>query len=407
MSEDTFLIGRTVVPAKSYPNTLQKLAKHFWYANERSNIIALADEMELKKEIIVLCVTDENNKPLGIIKREELFLLLGKRFGREVMSKDTAGISAETVWVYPGESNILNIMENLRGQTAKPAESTLLQQSTNNSAALSEKNDYIVLVDSGGLFSGIVSIRDIASYMVELTNEDIALASILQERFVANVDEISQLKVSVDAWWSPAKGVGGDFYSIRRIGKDKFFAALCDISGKGVSAALVVSIVWGFLRAHDMQGNLQTMLTSLNSAILSSFHREKYLTGFFLVYDSGKKQLQIADMGHSHSIFLREAKPLSLKKAFVNIPLGIDEDMEPVIFAFPALPGDTLLVYSDGIPEQDNPTGDEFGEKRLLALLSETLAKGKILSETLPAALEKFRQHIPQNDDMTFLAFRF
>ncbi|MCL1817366.1 MAG: SpoIIE family protein phosphatase [Spirochaetaceae bacterium] len=398
MAEDTALIGRADAPAKSYPNTLQRLAKHFWYAYENSGILPLADELELRQEITVLCVVDQARKPVGIIRREDLFLRLGKRFGRDVMSKDTVGGSAETAWVYPGESNILHIFEQLRGRTAETRQVP---------EPPSERNECIVLADSQGIFSGILSLRDVDAYMVELTNEDIALASLLQERFLANADEITRLEVSVDAWWSSAKGVGGDFYSIRRISADKFFAALCDVSGKGVAASLVVSIVWGFLKAHAMHGGLQALLASLNAAVLSCFHREKYLTGFFLVYDAKRKLLRVADMGHSHALFLRDGRSLSLKKTRVNLPLGIDEDMEPSVYAFSVMPGDTLLIYSDGIPEQDNPAGEEFGEQRLFSLLAETVAQGKVFSETLPRALEEFRRHTPQHDDMTFLMFRF
>ena len=401
MTENATLIVRADASVKSYPNTLQRLAKHFWYACANSSILKLADELESRPEISVVCITDENRKPIGIIRREDLFLRLSKRFGREVMSQDTALSCVETPLVYPGEHNILHISEHLHERTAET------KGAPEESEAGNGKTDSIVLVDSQGAFSGMLSLRDVASYMVELTNEDIAMASLLQERFLANADRITQLEVSVDAWWSSAKGVGGDFYFIRRISADKFFAALCDVSGKGVAAALVVSIVWGFLRAHSMQGSLQNLLASLNTAVLNSFHREKYLTGFFLVYDAGKRLLRVADMGHSHTLFLRKGQLISLKKTRVNLPLGIEEELHPAVYALSAQPGDTLLIYSDGIPEQDNPAGEEFGEQRLLALLAETVTQGKALSETLPKALEEFRQHTPQHDDMTFLMFRF
>ncbi|MDR2702099.1 MAG: serine/threonine-protein phosphatase, partial [Spirochaetaceae bacterium] len=227
------------------------------------------------------------------------------------------------------------------------------------------------------------------------------------ERLLTNTDEIKQLQVTVDAWSSSAKGVGGDFYFIRKISDNRFFASLCDVSGKGVTAALVVSIVWGFLRSCDMHKGLKKILESLNSSIISSFHLEKYLTGFFLIYDAETRQLQAADMGHSHTLYVRNGQNASMKKIRGNLPIGIEPDIKPMVYSLPVQDGDTLVIYTDGITEQDNPAGEEFGEERLTALVRKAAVQNKPLSEILPKALDNFRQNTPQHDDMTFLLFRF
>jgi len=211
----------------------------------------------------------------------------------------------------------------------------------------------------------------------------------------------------VDSWCCSAKGIGGDFYFIRKISDTKFFASLCDVSGKGVTAALVVSIVWGLLQNFNMQKGLKELLKNLNSSIIRSFHLEKYLTGFFLIYDTESRILQIADMGHAHALFLRKGRKVSIQKSRVNLPIGVEIELEPMVFSFPVQPGDTLVIYTDGISEQDNPAGEEFGETRLVSLIQEVIAHKKNLSGLLPKALEEFRQNTPQHDDMTFLQFRF
>ena len=386
-------------PVKSYPNTLQRLARHFWYAGKDKNILELADELEQRPEIAVICITDEKRRPLGIIRREQLFLLLGKRFGRDIMSRDSTGECAEAVPVYAGERNILAVFELLREQNGEQAGRSVNKRD--------KRNEYLLLIDSQGVFSGILSLQDVADYMAEMTNDDIAQASLLQERLFFNADEIKQLRVNVDAWWSSAKGVGGDFYFIKKISDRHFFASLCDVSGKGVTAALVVSIVWGFLRSYNIHKGLKDLLINLNASIISSFHMEKYLTGFFLFYDTGSRQLRVADMGHAHSVFLRNGKNVSLKKTRVNLPVGIEFDINPLICSFQVQSGDTLLIFSDGIPEQDNLAGEEFGEDRLINLLQEAVKQNKPLNKILPKALEDFRQNTPQHDDMTFLLFRF
>jgi len=387
MITETVLIAGIKKPVKTYPNTLQRLAKQFWYTERHGNILEFADELERQADITAVCITDEQQHPIGIIRREQLFLALSKRFGREVMTRKTVMDCMENALVFSADANILLVQEQLRG--------------------ISGKNNYIVLVDSGGVFSGILSLQDVSDYMVEMTNEDIALASLLQERFLSNTDSIENFNISVDTWWSSAKGVGGDFYFIKKTEENRFFASLCDISGKGVAAAMVVSMVWGFMRGHTMRNGLRELLTSLNESIVSSFRMEKYLTGFFMIYDHRERLLRIADMGHAHTVFLRGGKNLSLKKSQGNLPIGIEPEINPAIFNIPIESGDVLLIYSDGICEQDNPDGEEFGEKRIVALTKHAEKSGKKLSEILPQALDEFRLHTPQRDDMTFILFRF
>jgi sigma-B regulation protein RsbU (phosphoserine phosphatase) len=233
------------------------------------------------------------------------------------------------------------------------------------------------------------------------------MAGLLQKRFLASADEISGKGVEVNAWSLSAKGVGGDFYFIKDLGGNRFFAALCDVSGKGIAASLVVSMAWGFLRAYTITEDLAGLVTNLNSSIVSTFHMEKYLTGFFMIYDSGKRQLHFADMGHSHQVLLRGASFHTLEKAGINIPVGIEPDIKPALFHIGIQPGDALLVYTDGITEQDNPEGEEFGHRRLFKLTLQSYVKEKNLSALLAPALEDFRKNTPQRDDMTCLFFRF
>ncbi|MDR2210129.1 MAG: serine/threonine-protein phosphatase, partial [Spirochaetaceae bacterium] len=85
----------------------------------------------------------------------------------------------------------------------------------------------------------------------------------------------------------------------------------------------------------------------------------------------------------------------------------IEARIKPVIFRLGIRPGDALLVYTDGITEQDNPEGEEFGNERLLKLAFQSRAGGTALDTLLAPALEDFRKNTPQRDDMTSLFFCF
>jgi sigma-B regulation protein RsbU (phosphoserine phosphatase) len=380
-------------PLRSYPNSIQRLARYFTSVPADEKIADLADFLDKDRLIFAVCVVDASSRPLGIIRRDKLFLLLGKRFGWDLMGRRMVREITEEAPVYPGETNILTVSQFF-------------------SAALRDGspelgNSFIVLTGGGGAFTGMLSFQDLSNYFVDMTSRDIALASLLQERFLASADEIPGARIRVNAWSLPAKGVGGDFYFIKNLGPNRFFAALCDVSGKGIAASLVVSMVWGFLRAAPLRGGLARLIADLNLLVISTFRMEKYLTGFFMIFDQEKKQLQFADMGHAHNVFLRNGGINDLEKARVNLPLGLEPDIQPQTFRIAVQTGDALLIYTDGITEQDNPGGQEFGDRRLLELARRSLPGAGNLERLLVPALEDFRKTTPQRDDMTFLFFRF
>jgi sigma-B regulation protein RsbU (phosphoserine phosphatase) len=378
---------------RSYPNSIQKLARYFKAVPADETIAVLADTLDRDRGITAVCVVDEQQRPLGIIRRDKLFLLLGKRFGWDLMEKRPVREICEEAPVFPGDANIFTVSQFL---------SAALKEGT-----LETGNSFMILTGSDGTFTGMLSFQDLSNYFVDMTNGDIAMASLLQERFLASADEVSDKVAAVNAWSLPAKGVGGDFYFMKNLGGRRFFAALCDVSGKGIAASLVVSMVWGFLRAHPLRGGLADLIDNLNVSMVSTFHMERYLTGFFMIYDAEKKQLQLADMGHSHTVLLRDNTFHALKKTRVNLPVGLDPSIKPVLFRIGIQAGDALLIYTDGITEQDNPEGEEFGDHRLLELVLQSRTEGKDLDALLVPALEAFRQHTPQRDDMTCLFFRF
>jgi sigma-B regulation protein RsbU (phosphoserine phosphatase) len=384
--------GFSGTPVRSYPNSIQKLARHFMSVPGDRTIGSLADDLEKEGRIPVVCVVDPSSRPLGVVRRDKLFLLLGRRFGRELIGRDRVEEIAEGAPVFSGETTILALSRLLSASGDKGAE---------------PENDYIILTGAEGVFTGMLSFRDLSNYFVDMTNRDIAAASLLQERFLANADEIAGMGVGVESWSLAARGVGGDFYFIKRLGEHRFFAALCDVSGKGIAASLVVSLVWGFLRAHTIREGLAALLADLNASMISTLHMEKYLTGFFLIHDAAEGRFQFADMGHSHGVFIRNQTVHRLEKAGVNLPLGVEPDIRPRIFRLGVKPGDALLIYTDGITEQDDPAGEEFGDERLFKLALESRSGGGDLAALLIPGVDNFRKTTPRRDDMSYLFFKF
>ena len=366
---------------RDYGNTVLKAARHRHFAPRDITAAALADELGKRPQIEVLALLDSDHHPAGLITREGLFSLLGKPFGREVLGRTQA-------WELAGQAPVLDWHTSIF--------------SAGNRDGV-EAAPYRILVDSEGRFRAILSSRDLAEHLSRITEEDIELAGRLQERLEAGNEILSSSLYGFEAWSRLAKGVGGDFWYTKKLEGDAVFFALCDVSGKGVAASLVVSLVWGMLRMYDFQKGLSSLLVSLNEALVATFHLEKYLTGFFGVYDPKTGVLEAADMGHAHALVFRGGRARRLGSNNRNLPIGVEPMLNPLIHRWHLMPGDALFVYSDGIPEQENPAGMELGEQRLAGFVLETLKSGRTLRETLPTALDRHRGTAPQQDDMSFI----
>jgi len=196
-------------------------------------------------------------------------------------------------------------------------------------------------------------------------------------------------------------------YFVRDLEGGGVFAALCDVSGKGVAASIIVAMVWGFLKAFDFRKGLRELIVNLNQTVVSTFHMEKYLTGFFMIYKPGENKLLCADMGHSHVFFIRNHRIAPVRGKKLNFPVGIEYDISPSLMKISLKPEDTLVVYSDGIVEQEDHGNNEFGEEQLARFLVDNISSGESLKTAFPLIIDEFRGNVPQHDDMSFLRFHF
>lgn len=366
---------------RDYGTTVLKAARHRHYASKEITAAALADELGERPDVEVLALLESDHRPVGLITREGLFALLGKPFGREVLGRTQA-------WELAVQAPVLDWHTSIFSAGTRDGAATV---------------PYRILVDSEGRFRAVLSTRDLNEHLSRITEEDIELAGRIQERLESGNEVLQGEQYKFEAWSRPAKGVGGDFWFTKKLQGGEIFFALCDVSGKGVAASLVVSLVWGMLRMYDFRKGLSCLLVSLNEALVATFHLEKYLTGFFGIYDPNTGVLEAADMGHAHALVFREGQARKPGANGRNLPIGVEQAIDPVLQRWRLKRGDALFVYSDGIPEQENPEGSELGERRLAGLVLGILRRGRSLRETLPAALEQHRGAAPQQDDMSFI----
>jgi sigma-B regulation protein RsbU (phosphoserine phosphatase) len=143
---------------------------------------------------------------------------------------------------------------------------------------------------------------------------------------------------------------------------------LTDVSGKGMSAALLGASLHAAVRSNALAGvGCGEVLAKVNSLIFETTAPERFATVFFAVYDPATKKLTYANAGHCPPILMRGKECRQLKS--LTPPLGILRTIPAVEGTVELCPGDWLLIFSDGIPEASDAQEEEFGEQRLVEAL--------------------------------------
>jgi len=206
----------------------------------------------------------------------------------------------------------------------------------------------------------------------------------------------------------PARGVGGDYYDFLDLGYGKIGIALADVAGKGIAAALVMSVVQASLRslAETDGAALADLAAKMNRLLYRSTGTSSYATFFYARFDEERRELRYVNAGHNPPYLLRNSGEME------ELPAG-----GLVIGMFPAAryeeaalqlrPGDVLIVFSDGVPEAHNPEDEEFGEDRLKDLLRKTacLSVNEMATRILDE-LKDWMRDAPQFDDLTFILMK-
>ena len=219
---------------------------------------------------------------------------------------------------------------------------------------------HYVLVDAVDSFKGIVTTQDLLMYALREHQRELQLAETIQGRLVQPSIAIDDGTVALACASVMARGVGGDFYSVKKIDSNRWFFCLCDISGKGISAALVTAVLSGFLDNEQFIDPLETILKRLNKTLLDTFKLEKFLTGMFARFDARTGLLEYCDMGHSYFFTLQNGMTQQISREADNMPLGLVAGIPVTTRALRLEPGTVLAVVSDGIMEQKNRKGKLF-----------------------------------------------
>ncbi len=287
-------------------------------------------------------------------------------------------------------------MAELRARVHNILEVRLLHQETKNYSRVLEET-----VRELEASREVIRLKTLAER--ESSERELALAQQTQEsllpRFLPQFENFH-----VRAFNSPTRYVGGDFYDFLQLSPGEWMGVLADVSGKGISAALLSSMVLGALSMEFHSGTQpQMVLNRVNRLLCEKSLPHQFVTLFlFLLCPDGTGQFLSA--GHNPAYLFHAATGKIEELASDGFFLGMFDFADYPSHALQLQKGDILVVYSDGLTDAHNPREEMFGEERLLRIIRQEAPSGSHgLEQEFLKAIEEFTQGAPQTDDITFV----
>lgn len=204
-----------------------------------------------------------------------------------------------------------------------------------------------------------------------------------------------------------AREVGGDYYDFLDLGRERLGLVIGDISGKGIAAALLMANLQANLRSQCAMASdhPQRFLQSVNQLLYSNTSDSAYATLFFAAYDDRRRCLRYANCGHVSALLHRRDQTIERLDSTCTV-LGLFKEWDCFVEERTLFPGDTLVLYTDGVTESFNDADEEFGEQRLIETL--TRHHHRPSPDLLTAIVDEVRKFSPreQHDDITLIVAR-
>jgi serine phosphatase RsbU (regulator of sigma subunit) len=249
---------------------------------------------------------------------------------------------------------------------------------------------------------------------------ELALAAQVQRRLLPDMPPAT-LGLEIAAWCEPAREVGGDCYDFLALDDGTFVLAMADVSGKGISAALLTSVVQAAFRAQSMASALHRqspseMMTAMNRLLCASLSPEKFVTCFVGQLDVQRNRFTYVNAGHGPPLLFRSNRKGNGAHETSGAPLQLTAG-GPVLGVFAGAsydqaevelcPGDVLLAFTDGLTEALDLGGEELGEERVTVAVTASLDQNaEQISAVVRSRVHAWTTGVEQYDDITVMVVK-
>ena len=206
----------------------------------------------------------------------------------------------------------------------------------------------------------------------------------------------------------PAKGVSGDFFDFISLSEDSLAIIVADVSGKGISASLLMAASQAVLRSESLKldtsrSNIANILEAANNLIFSITGTSRFVTLFYSVLDVKGNSFSYVNAGHNRPICIGSNGAVSYLEAG-GIVLGVIPDARYESHSVGLQKGEKVVIYSDGVIEATDTAGEHYGEERLVELLrNNRTLPSRHLTERIVDDVIEFTGGADQSDDITLV----
>ncbi len=258
--------------------------------------------------------------------------------------------------------------------------------------------------------------------VVAIENQRLNKQQIKQERLKKELEVASELqrllfpselpsnrRMDISAKYKSRHEVGGDYYDFIPLGDDEYVFMIADVSGKGISAAMLMANFQATIRTmfKYQRFELEFMLEELNKKVMRSAKGEKHITFFIAHYNANNRELKYVNAGHNHPVLTNGRKAQLLTEGCIG--LGMMDELPFIHVGRTVLkPNTTIALYTDGVVELENDEQEFFGVERLMKLIHNYYPlKMEDLNNFIFSKLDEWKGSNAFDDDTAILTCRF
>lgn len=215
--------------------------------------------------------------------------------------------------------------------------------------------------------------------------------------------------IEIYADTTPAAEVGGDFYDFFWLSPTKIGIVMADVSGKNISAAMFMTMARTLLKSFAMfTDSPAECFSRVNKSLSQENVSTMFVTAMYGIVDIESGILNYTNAGHLPIAVFHPKKETVFLSCDPGMALGIDQDVEFTNNIYQFTPGDTIMLYTDGVPEAANIDGQEYDYDKFEKILNESRnLTPQAITMNLMKSIRDFVKNFPQSDDITTLCLRY
>ena len=257
---------------------------------------------------------------------------------------------------------------------------------------------------------------------VAIENQRLVKQNIIKERISKDLEVASEMqkllfpselpsnrKMDLSARYIPRHAIGGDYYDFIPLGDEEYIICIADVSGKGISAALLMANFQATIRTlfKYQRFEMTFLMEELNKKVMKSTKGEKFITFFIAHYNAHTRKMKYVNAGHNQPFLLHGRKIKALNEG--GIGLGMLDELPYVnVGKLTLSPNTTFVLYTDGVVELENKDGEHFGVNRLIDnVKAYSTLKMEDMNNILFSKLDEWKGELNFVDDTAVFSCKF